>query len=73
MAKIESHRLNWIRCNQKSIKAERYKIIVDALNSDAEVLPGRLTIVPPSICGSPRWYAKEFQDAMALVRVKGKT
>ena len=56
MAKIES--LNWIRCNQKSIKAEKYKIIIDALNSDAAVLPGRFTILPPSIYGSPRWYAK---------------
>ena len=72
MAKIESHRLNWIRYNQKSIKAEKYKVIVDALNSDAEVIPGRLTILPPSMYASPRWYAKEFQDAMALVRVKGK-
>ena len=28
--------------------------------------------MPPTIYGSPRWYAKEFQDAMALVRIKGK-
>ncbi|KAJ8352196.1 hypothetical protein SKAU_G00236720 [Synaphobranchus kaupii] len=72
IAKMESHRLDWIRYNQKSIKAEKYKVIVDALNSDAEVIPGCLTILPPSIYGSPRWYAKEFQDAMALVRIKGK-
>ncbi|XP_038063179.1 uncharacterized protein LOC119733887 [Patiria miniata] len=72
MAKIESHRPRWICNNQKSIKAEKYKVIVDALNSDAEMLPGRLTILPPSIYGSPWWYAKEFQDAMALVRIKGK-
>ena len=71
-AKIESHRLKWVRNNQKTVKADKYKVIVDALNSDAEVIPGRLTILPPSIYGSPRWYAKEFQDAMALVRVKGK-
>ncbi len=72
MAKIESQRLNWIRHNQKSIKAEKYKVIVDALSSDTEIIPGRLTILPPTIYGSPRWYAKELQDAMALVRVKGK-
>ncbi|XP_028301369.1 uncharacterized protein LOC114462606 [Gouania willdenowi] len=71
MAKIESHRLNWIRQNQKSIKAGKY-VIVDALSSDTEIVPGRQTILPPTISGSPRWYAKEFQDAMALVRVKGK-
>ena len=72
MANIESQRLNWIRHNQKSIKAEKYKVIVDALSSDTEIIPGHLTILPPTIYGSPRWYAKEFQEAMALVRVKGK-
>ncbi len=59
MAKLESHRLTWIRYNQKSREAEKYKVIIDALNSDAEVIHGRLTILPP-IYGSPRWYAKEF-------------
>lgn len=39
MAKIELHHLNWICHNQKSIKAEKYKIIVDALNSDTEIIP----------------------------------
>ena len=72
MAKIESQRLNWIRFNQKSIKAEKYTVFADALSSDTEIIPGRLTILPPTIYGLPRWYAKEFQDAMALVRVKGK-
>ena len=72
MAKIESQSLNWIPHNEKSIKAEKYKVIVDALSSDTEIIPGRLTILPPTIYGSPRWYTKEFQDAMALVRVKGK-
>ncbi|KAL7404369.1 hypothetical protein ABVT39_013730 [Epinephelus coioides] len=72
MAKTESQHLNWIRHNQNSIKAEKYKVIVDALNSGREIIPERLTVLPPSIYGSPRWYAKEFQDAMALVRMKGK-
>ena len=72
MAKTESHCLNWIHHNQKPNKAEKYKVIVDALNSDGEVIPGCLTILPPPIYGSPQRYAKEFQDAMALVRVKGK-
>ena len=35
---IESHRLHWIRHNQKSIKAKKYKVIVDSLNCDAEVI-----------------------------------
>ena len=70
-AKIESYRLQWVKINQKQIKAEKYTAVVDALNSDDETLPGRLTILPPSVYGSPRWYAKQFQDAMAIVRVKG--
>ena len=45
---------------------------MDVLSSDTEIIPGRLTVLPPTIYGSPRWYAKEFQVAMALVRVKGK-
>ena len=72
MANTESQRLNWIHHNQKSIKAEKNKVIVVALSSDTEIIPGCLTILPPTIYGSPSWYAKEFQDAMALVRVKGK-
>lgn len=62
MAKIESHRIKWIRINRKSIKAEQYKVTVDALKSDTEVISGRLTILPPSIYGSSWWYAKEFHD-----------
>ena len=45
MAKIESQRLNWIRHNQKSIKAEKNKVIGDALSSDTEIIPGCLTIL----------------------------
>ena len=54
MAKIESAHLNWICHNQKSFKAEKYKVIVDALSSDTETIPVRLTILPPTIYGSPR-------------------
>ncbi len=53
-----AHRLNWISHNYKSIKVEKYKVIVDALNSDAEVIPRRLTILPLSIYGSPQWHAR---------------
>ena len=70
-AKIESYRLNYIKISQKQIKAEKYTAVVDALNSDDEILPGRLTILPASVYGSPRWYARQFQDAMAIVRVMG--
>ena len=33
---------------------------------------GRKIILPPTITGSPRFYAEKFQDAMAIVRKFGK-
>ena len=35
-------------------------------------MPGKRTILPPTMYMSPRWYAKQFQDAMAIVREYGK-
>jgi len=37
-----------------------------------ELNAGTKIILPPSIYGSPRWYAEAFQDAMAIVRSLGK-
>ncbi|CAM4546646.1 unnamed protein product [Leuciscus chuanchicus] len=51
---------------------QQYVCDMMAKIDQSEIIPGRLTILPPTIYGSPRWYAKEFQDAMALVRIKGK-
>ena len=71
-AKIESQRLSFMRNNQKTLKAEKYRCVQDAIESDEPVLPGRITILPSTLYGSPRWYARQFQDAMAIVREKGK-
>ena len=61
-----------MRNNQKTLKAEKYRCVQDAIESDEPVLPGRITILPSTLYGSPRWYARQFQDAMAIVREKGK-
>ena len=71
-AKIEAQRLNWYKINQKTVKADKYRCVVDAISNDEETIPGRRTILPPTMYMSPRWYAKQFQDAMAIVREYGK-
>ena len=38
------------------------------LDAEDGVTAGKKVILPPTIYGSPRWYAESFQDAMALVR-----
>ena len=71
-AKIEAYKLNWVKHNQKTIRAETYKGLVDAINKDDDASNvGQRIILPSSIYGSPRWYTKAFQDAMATVRQYG--
>lgn len=71
-AKAESQRLKWIRNNQSTIRAEKYKGLLDAVNDSDELRAGMRVILPPTFYGSPRWYAEAFQDAMAIVRKFGK-
>ena len=71
-AKIEAYKLQWVKNNQKTIRAETYKGLVDAINKDDDASNvGQRIILPASIYGSPRWYTKAFQDAMAAVRHYG--
>merc|ERR1711923_145131 len=71
-AKIEAYKLNWVKYNQKTIRAETYKGLVDAINKDDDASNvGQRIILPSSVYGSPRWYTKAFQDAMATVRQYG--
>ena len=71
-AKVERLRLRWARDNQKKLKAERYKGLMDAQSNDDLPNAGRIIILPASITGSPRWYVEQLMDAMAIVRVFGK-
>ena len=71
-AKVESQRLRWVKNNQKEIRADKYRCLLDAIDADDERNAGRKVILPPTVYGSPRWYAEAFQDAMALVRKFGK-
>ncbi|XP_072021704.1 uncharacterized protein [Amphiura filiformis] len=71
-AKVEGQRLQWARSHQTEIRADKYKALLDAVDAHDEVRAGTKVILPPTIYGSPRWYAESFQDAMAIVRVYGK-
>ena len=71
-AKAEAARLRWARLNQKTIRADKYQGLMDAVDHQEELQAGTKIILPQSIYGSPRWYAEAFQDAMAIVRKFGK-
>ena len=69
----EKWKLNWVKNNQTQIKAEKYNGLYDAIANDEDVKRKGIRIVcPPSIIGGQRWYIEHFQDAIAVVRNKGK-
>lgn len=73
----ENQRLNWLRQNQKTLRADTYQSVQEAVqermtrdslyNNEPENAVGRI-ILASSFQGSPRWYNSKFQDAMAIVR-----
>ena len=70
---IEQARLNYLRFNQKQIRAELYNGLQDALISgDSATNVGQRIILPSSFTGGPRQMHKLYQDGMAIVRVFGK-
>ncbi|XP_057247377.1 uncharacterized protein LOC125492930 [Beta vulgaris subsp. vulgaris] len=72
--KIEMTRLDFIRCNQDTIRAELYQGIIDSLHlgeTEGSNI-GRPFILPPSFIGGPRDMRRRYLDAMALVRRYGK-
>ena len=71
-AKIESSRMQWVKSNQKTIRAEKYQGLYDAIMEGEMVNVGRKVILPPTIYGSPRFYSEAFMDAMTIVRKFGK-
>ncbi|XP_074298906.1 uncharacterized protein LOC141629882 [Silene latifolia] len=72
--KIENTRLDFIRLNQDTIRADLYQGILDTLelgeNSTSNV--GRRVILPPSFLGGPRDMRRRYLNAMALVQKYGK-
>jgi hypothetical protein len=73
--KVEQDRLDWVRMNQKTLKAESYKVLNDYIRTTADEegkKVGKTFILPSSFKGSPRHCQQGYQDAMALVRRFGK-
>lgn len=62
-ASIEEVRINWIRKNQKQLRAELYNGLRDAINQ-GDVMTnsvGRMTILPSSYTGGPRYRVQNYQ------------
>ena len=73
-AKIEEHRLKYIRLNQNKIRSEKFNGLQDAIcqkDSDLSQIGKRL-ILPGSFIGSPRHMYQLYQDSMSIVRALGK-
>jgi hypothetical protein len=73
-AKMEQQRLNFVRFNQESLRADMYKGLADAVRMDDANMDsiGKKVILPSTFIGSPRFLAQLYQDAMGLVRRFGK-
>ncbi|XP_074649050.1 uncharacterized protein LOC141904363 [Tubulanus polymorphus] len=71
-AKIEMSRLQWAKLHQKTIRAEKYQGLHDAIQNGDVMNPGKKIILPPTIYGSPRFYSEAFQNAMTIVRYIGR-
>jgi hypothetical protein len=72
MAKVERARMQYIKDNQKKIKADKYKGLVDAKDRNDLPNAGRTIILPPSVTCTPRWYVEKLHDMLAIVRRYGK-
>lgn len=69
---INEHRkLEWFRCNQKQIRADVYKGVQQSI-AEGRVPTSGSTVLASSFTGGDRWYRNAYQDAMAIVRAKGK-
>ncbi|XP_054719277.1 uncharacterized protein LOC129228620 [Uloborus diversus] len=72
-AKIEAERLRYIELNQRKLRVDEYVHLGDALRNDGNVEDiGKLTILPSSFTGGPRYMHERTQDAMTYVRSYGR-
>ena len=70
-ASVEGSNLFWIRHNQKQIRADLYKGLVDAANADDQTnldQQGTRIVLPSTHPGSSRHMYQLFQDSMAICR-----
>lgn len=70
----EQTKLDWIKSNQDSLRADVYKGLADATfdnDTDLNQIDQKF-ILPSSFTSGPRFMAKLYQDAMAISRFYGK-
>ncbi|KAH7704740.1 hypothetical protein AAVH_28061 [Aphelenchoides avenae] len=73
-ARMESDRLMWLSANQSQLRAGQYAVqnqarqIAQELNVEYEAVK----VLPSTHPGSPRYMAKQYQNAMAIVRRYGR-
>jgi hypothetical protein len=73
-AVCDQARLYWIKQNQKTLRADLYQGVADAVTSDdgSEVRLGRRIVLPSSYLGGSRFISRCYQDSMAIVRRLGR-
>ncbi|CAN1769845.1 hypothetical protein LINPERHAP1_LOCUS11421 [Linum perenne] len=71
-AMVEAERLDWIKNNQKKLRMHYFNGLVDAfMRGDLDLTQiGQRVILASSHTGSPRYKYENFQDAMAICRIK---
>lgn len=72
--KIEKDRIEYCRNNQKQLRADSYKGLMDYLQNAANDINGsvgKMIILPSTFSGSPRNMLQGYQDAMCIVRKYG--
>jgi hypothetical protein len=68
---VERSRLDFIRQNQKKLKADLYKSVEESIHDESD-FQGQGVILPSTFAGSPQNMAQLYQDAMALSREFGR-
>jgi len=74
-ARYQANRMTYMRNNQKTLRVESYKGLLDHISNisrDNNVRIGNIFILPSSFVGGPRFMSKLYQDSMAMVRKFGR-
>ena len=74
-ARYEANRMACIKNNQKTLRVESYKGLLDHINSFGRDNSARVVsmfILPSTFVGGPHFMSKLYQDNMAMVRKFGR-
>jgi hypothetical protein len=68
---MEGNRLEYYAKNQTDMKAEKYKVLRDAVDGGEGEKAGKYVVLPSTHIGSPRWYKEKYHDAMSRAEALG--